>query len=194
MKIETVSGERLFDALPALAQLRITVFEDYPYLYRDSLEYERKYLATFASAKDAIVVTATDDSGLIVGCSTGSALAGGHEEFSKPLAEADYTLADMFYFSESVLLPDARGQGVGHAFFDDRERHARALGYKRAVFCAVERPEDHPLKPADYRPLDAFWLKRGYEKLQGVECRFEWQDIDRDAPDAKAMAYWMRAL
>ena len=37
-------------------------------------------------------------------------------------------VARLFYFGESVLLPEYRGQGVGHAFFDHREAQARGVG------------------------------------------------------------------
>ena len=44
------------------------------------------------------------------------------------------------YFGESVLLPEYRGQGIGHAFFDAREEHARAEGANAACFASVIRP------------------------------------------------------
>ena len=74
---------------------------------------------------------------------------------------------DVFYCAESVLQERYRGQGVGHRFFDLREAHARALGFSWSVFCAVIRPQQHPLRPAGYRPLDPFWRRRGYAPLTG---------------------------
>ena len=92
--------------------------------------------------------------------------------------------ASVFYFGESVLLPEYRGQGIGHAFFDHREAAARAWGASRASFCAVIRPPDHPARPAGYVPLDAFWAKRGYAPVPGLIGEFTWARARRERAKA----------
>jgi GNAT superfamily N-acetyltransferase len=192
VNIRPLSGADLETALPALARLRIEVFRAYPYLYEGSLAYEETYLRKLARARDAFIVVAEADDGGIVGCATGSGMDDQHGEFSLPLVTAGYDLASTFYFGESVLLPDYRGHGIGHAFFDAREAHAIAHGYKRACFCAVERPADHPKRPTAYSPLDRFWQARGYSKLPGLLAHFTWPE-DVEGPEIDhPMAYWMR--
>lgn len=192
--VKTLTGAALSDAADALARLRIAVFHDFPYLYEGTLDYEARYLQIFLQAKDAIIVAAQEDDGRIVGCATGTALGGHHGELAKPFIAAGYDIDQIFYCSESVLLDAYRGRGLGHAFFDQREAHARTRGYKYSTFCGVVRPDDHPLKPADYRPLDAFWHKRGYRKLEGIVAEFEWRDIGDDKSTRKPMQFWMKAL
>jgi GNAT superfamily N-acetyltransferase len=196
--IERVTGSALQDALPALARLRITVFRDWPYLYDGTLEYEENYLSHFAAAKDPVIVVARDGDE-IVGGSTGAPLRGHTEEFVPVFEAQGFDPDRIFYFGESVLLPEYRGQGLGHAFFDHREAHARACAgakgpYSQTAFCAVVRPEDHPLKSPDYRPLDAFWEKRGYRKVEGLVGSYAWKDVDQPSETAKPMQFWMRAL
>jgi GNAT superfamily N-acetyltransferase len=115
-------------------------------------------------------------------------------DFQAAFARTDFDLKDMFYCAESVLLPQYRGQGAGHAFFDHRESHARALGTKYCAFCAVQRPQSHPLRPKEYRPLDGFWRKRGYERLPGVIAKFDWKDIDMDLSTSKPLQFWIKTL
>jgi len=192
VNIRPLSGPDLETALAALARLRIEVFRAFPYLYEGSLAYEETYLRKLAKAKDAFIVAAETDEGGIVGCATGSGLDDQHAEFALPLQAASYDLASTFYFGESVLLPTYRGHGIGHAFFDAREAHAIAHGYKRACFCAVERPAGHPKRPPGYSPLDRFWTARGYRKLPGVTCHFTWPE-EAGGPDlSHPMAYWLR--
>jgi GNAT superfamily N-acetyltransferase len=156
LAVEPLTGSALQSALPALAMLRITVFREWPYLYDGSLEYEQNYLAHFAAAKDAMIV-AVRDGDEIVGGSTAAPLRGHTEEFV-PLFEAHgFDPERIFYFGESVLLRNYRGRGLGHAFFDHREVHARACAgpkgpYSETTFCAVIRPDDHPLKPPGSPP------------------------------------------
>lgn len=191
IEIETLTGEDIASALSSLARLRIEVFFAYPYLYQGDLAYEETYLRKLAAARDSVIVTARTQEGL-VGCATGSALDDGHEEFVRPLIQAGIDPSSTFYFGESVLLPGYRGQGVGHAFFDRREAHARSKGYKRACFCAVIRPEGHPMRPADYSPLDAFWMKRGYAPVAGAIAHFSWRDIGEVRETEKPMQVWLR--
>jgi GNAT superfamily N-acetyltransferase len=94
----------------------------------------------------------------------------------------------------SVLDRAYRGRGIGHCFFDERESHARALEFQEAVFCAVIRPNDHPGKPADYAPLDPFWRKRGYERLDNVVVAFPWLDVGDRQETEKSMQVWHRSL
>ncbi|MGF1545003.1 MAG: GNAT family N-acetyltransferase [Parvularculaceae bacterium] len=193
LAFEVRRGGAIASAIDAVAALRIEVFRDYPYLYDGDAAYERDYLRKFAEADESLAVLALDGD-RVVGCATASALGGQHEAFVAPLRAAGYDIGRLFYFGESVLRAAYRGQGAGHVFFDEREAAARAGGFAATCFCAVERPDDHPLRPVDHRSLEPFWRARGYERIEGPVARFEWRDVDQPAPDEKPMAYWMRAF
>jgi GNAT superfamily N-acetyltransferase len=194
VRLAALTGEDIAECLPAVARLRIAVFRHWPYLYDGSMQYETDYLAKFAEAKDAVIVTASDGEA-IVGCATAAPLTEVETEFASPLRRAGMDIARIFYCGESVLLPEYRGQGLGHAFFDHREAHARALGtFTHCAFCAVVRPPDHPLRPSGYVPLDVFWGKRGYAKAEGIVTPFTWKDIDQPEETPKSMQFWIKAL
>ena len=180
-------------AFDDLARLRIEVFRDFPYLYEGDIDYERQYLSTFMKSPGAVVIGALDGSRLI-GAATASPLTDHHEEFGKPFADRGLDTSEYFYFGESVLQKGYRGQGIGVRFFEERERAARDQGFSKCVFCAVIRPADHPLRPADYQPLDAFWAKRGYQKVEGLICEFSWKDIGESGESSKPMQFWARTL
>ena len=123
-----------------------------------------------------------------------AALGAELEAFKTPFLKQGLDPENVFYMAESVLDPAYRGQGIGHRFFDEREAHARRLGFGEAAFCAVIRPDTHPLKPVDYAPLDPFWRKRGYEKLEGVVVTFPWRDVGENEETDKPMQVWHRNL
>ncbi|MGZ2259103.1 GNAT family N-acetyltransferase [Roseobacter sp. A03A-229] len=193
LDIRPLSHTELAHHIEAVAHLRIAVFHDWPYLYDGDLAYEKRYLQPYLSSEEAIVVGAFDGDRL-VGASTGTPLSDHAEDFAAAFSATGLDLATIFYCAESVLLPQYRGSGAGHAFFDAREAHARALGYARCCFCAVIRPEDHPARPAGYAPLDPFWRKRGYAPLDGVRARFSWKDRETGGETEKELQFWMRAL
>lgn len=191
IQIETLTGDAIDGALPALARLRIDVFSAFPYLYDGDGAYEQRYLEKLKGARDSIIVVARR-AHEIVGCATGSALNESHAAFSAPLDAHGIQPASCFYCGESVLLPEARGLGIGHAFFDQREAHARARGYRRSCFCAVVRAADHPSRPVGYSPLDPFWVRRGYRPLEGAIAYFGWKDLGEAEETEKPMQVWVR--
>lgn len=193
LALRTLRGTEVAAALDDLARLRIAVFRDWPYLYDGDLDYERTYMASYRDNRRAVLVGAFAGDRL-VGAATGTPMEDHADDFARAFAVQGIALDDIFYCAESVLLPAWRGQGAGHAFFDLREDHARALGRRWSAFCAVERPADHPARPADYRPLDGFWRKRGYAPLPDVKAGFEWKDVDMAAPSRKVLQFWTKAL
>lgn len=193
MKVEALSGADLEAALDRVAELRIRVFRDWPYLYDGDLAYERRYLEPYRDNPRAVVAGAFDGDRL-VGAATGMPMEDHADEFAGAFEGTGLDLSDIFYCAESVLLPDYRGHGVGHRFFDIREAKAAELGRRHVVFCGVQRPADHPARPADYRPLDAFWRKRGYRPLPGVVAQYHWKDIGKEGESAKPLQFWIREL
>ncbi len=190
--VRVLTGDALADALSDVARLRIDVFRDWPYLYDGDADYERDYLRAYQSP--GAVVVAAMDGDRIVGAATGAPMSDHATDFGAAFADRPEPLSDIFYCAESVLLRAYRGHGLGHAFFDAREDHARALGARWSAFCSVIRPADHPMRPAEYWPLDAFWRKRGYAPLPGVVAQFAWKDLGQATETEKTLQFWMKPL
>ena len=194
IELERVSGQAIRPLVTQVADLRIRVFREWPYLYDGDMDYEKQYLETYIQSPRSVAVLARDGEH-IVGAATGLPLADEEAAFVQPFIEQGYDPSTIFYFGESVLLPQYRGQGIGVRFFEEREAHARELGgFKYCCFCAVERPADHPLRPDSYQPLDDFWKKRGYEPVPSLRTQYPWKDIDQAEETAKPMNFWMGEL
>ncbi len=189
--VRPLTGGELAGALADLAALRICVFADWPYLYDGDAAYEADYITEFAAAPDAVLVAAFDGA-RIIGAATAAPMIHQKAEFRDPFAARGIDVARLFYFGESVLLPEYRGQGIGHAFFDHREAQARQTGANAACFAAVIRPDDHPARPAGHVPHDAFWTRRGYAKVPGLVTRLGWKDHGDLAETFKPMQYWLK--
>ncbi|MBD3765301.1 MAG: GNAT family N-acetyltransferase [Rhodobacterales bacterium] len=190
--VRRLTGQALDAALDDVARLRLTVFREWPYLYDGDLDYERRYLAA-CRAPGAVLVGAFDGTRL-VGAATGTRMEDHAADFAAPLAQAGLAPDRVFYCAESVLLPDWRGRGLGHRFFDLREDHARAEGRDWVAFCAVIRPPDHPARPADARSLEPFWRGRGYAPLPGAVAQFAWKDLGQPQETVKPLQIWLRRL
>lgn len=191
-EIKVLHGDEIESFLGSVARLRMEVFQSFPYLYDGDLDYERDYLKQYAEADNCIFVVALDDDNQVVGASTGVRMDEADPKFQRPFVGQDLT--EIFYFGESVLDPDFRGQGLYHRFFDEREKFAAGLGCVTCTFAAVERADDHPARPADYEPLDPFWHRRGYIRLDHLTTSYAWKDLGDDEETEKEMVFWLRAL
>jgi GNAT superfamily N-acetyltransferase len=189
-----VTGPDIGKYIDQLGQLRIEVFREFPYLYDGDPEYEQAYLQRYAGSPDSIAILIFDGE-KIAGASTGLPLKDETDEFRGAFANSGYPLDTIFYCGESILLPRYRGMGVYKHFFRERERHAHSLGgYSHITFCAVERPENHPLRPPGYRPLDPVWKKFGYLKDPSLKTTYHWRDIGEDHESGKPMVFWIKSL
>ncbi|WP_299551471.1 GNAT family N-acetyltransferase [uncultured Tateyamaria sp.] len=193
MRVETLTGPALTEALDDVAKLRLAVFRDWPYLYEGDITYERRYLEVYEQSDRAVIVAAYDGDWM-VGAATAAPLAEHADAFGDAFAGSGVDIDTCFYCGESVLLPRFRGRGVGHTFFDRREAHARDLGYSQMCFASVIRSRDHPLYPSAYRSLESFWEGRGYTRIPGVVSYFAWRDVDHGDETEKPLQFWIRDL
>jgi len=186
-------GADLGPYLRDLARLRMEIFREFPYLYEGSLAYEQDYLQTYLKCSEALIALAFYGD-LLVGATTCLPFESETSEVRAPFERAGIDLKRAVYFGESILKSDFRGRGVGNAFFDMREAHAKDLfpNLSMTGFCAVCRPEIHPRKPASYRPLDEFWVKRGYSKQEHLVAAFSWKDIDDPKETLKPLVFWTK--
>lgn len=194
MKFHRLKGIEARKFLKPLAELRLKVFWDYPYLYEGSPDYEKKYLETYFKAEHSFIFL-IEDSGRIIGATTGILASEEEDNFKKPFLQHGLNPQEVFYFGESVLLPEYRGRGFGKLFFEEREKYARSLtGVKVLSFCAVERASDHPEKPHGYRGLDTFWQNMGFHKEPGLTTTYSWKDRNEKNETPKKMQYWIKTI
>jgi GNAT superfamily N-acetyltransferase len=181
-----LTNEALLARLDEVAKLRIEVFRGWPHLYKANLAYERQYLPRYAETKTGTVIIA-ETVDRIVGVATGMGLDEEDDFVQEPFVKAGLDLKSIFYFGESVLLPDYRQIGLGTQFIAMREAAAKAHGYAMTAFCALERP-------VDYVPLDGFWTRRGYEKRTDLTAAFSWRDIGERKDSEKPVGFWFKTL
>ena len=194
LRLQRFSGAAIHPWLPELARLRIQVFREFPYLYDGSAAYEEKYLKTYVDAPDSVMVLVWD-SERVVGASSGLPLAAETPNVIEPFLTHGYDPSRIFYYGESVLLPEYRGRGLGKRFFEERAAHVCELGrFDIACFCAVERPADHPRRPAGYVPLNALWNQEGFVKHPELHTTFSWRDLDEAMESSKPMVFWLKTL
>lgn len=195
LDIHLLSGEAIRPFIDDLVRLRIEVFREYPYLFDGNPDYEAGYLDAYVRSAWSLGVLLFDG-GKVVGAATGLPLQDEAEAFQRPFLEQGWNPERIFYFGESVVLPEYRSVDLDLRLFADRERFARGLNrFDWCAFCALRRPRDHPARPASYRDPDAFWLQRGFTPQPGLQAEYRWCDIGGEQQaTAKPMVFWLKEL
>lgn len=193
MEVRAFSGLAARPYLEQLAKLRIRVFSAYPYLYDGDLAYEETYLRELGETRKSVLAVAFAKKE-VVGVATGLPLAKAGADVRAPWEAKNEHLDDWYYFSESVLLPDYRGQGIGRRFMELRQRWAKEVGYKKITFCTVIRPKEDPKRPDDYRSLQEFWRKEGFEPLPDIICEMKWKELDSESELSHQLQFWGKSL
>lgn len=194
VRVLTFRGAEMTEWLDAVARLRVEVFRNFPYLYEGDAAYEKHYLSMYTRSADSLLVLVHAD-GQVVGASTGLPLGDAESAIQAPFTERGIPVVNAFYCGESVLLPAFRGLGLGHRFFDEREAHARSLGDIRwTAFASVDRADDDPRRPVDYRSNDSFWARRGYVRQPDMKVRLPWKQVGETHETEQALTMWLRPL
>lgn len=193
IEIRRTRGPEIVPYLGDLARLRIELFRGYPYLYEGDREYEERYLRTYADAPQSIVVLALDGA-RVAGASTGTPLAAETGEVRAPFEAHGYAIDSIYYCGESLIDPAYRNRGIYPKFLAARESFAREAGFVTCAFCAVDRGDAHPARPAGYEPLDAIWIRAGYERHPELVARYSWRDVGSNDETLKPMIFWLKSL
>jgi GNAT superfamily N-acetyltransferase len=195
LQFRKYKGAEIANVFEDLAQMRMTVFREFPYLYEGGdISYEMKYLQTYADSARSMALTVYDNN-KIIGATTCLPLADETAEIREPFEKVGPEIEKVFYLGESIVLKPYRGLGLGHRFFDERELHAGSFGeYEWTSFCAINRGNAHPSQPEDYRPNDAFWIKRGYKKVPELNTTMSWADVGDKERSEKLMEFWLRRM
>lgn len=194
IKILHLTGIAIKPYIPMLSRLRAEVLQDYPYLAKDDLEKDMRYLKYLSHYNETIAVIILDGT-KVIGFSIGIPMEKEISSNQIPLVAKNYNLSHFFYFSMSILLKKYHSRGFIHHFFDIQEQHVYHLKrFKRVCFNTVQRPENHSKRPRDYLPLDTFWKKRGYIEHPEIITQRSWIDIDDKEPSFKPLIYWIKNL
>lgn len=193
LNLEIFHGHKIKPYLLRLANLRMQVFKEYPYLYVGELQYELDYLATYVKCPASILILVLDNNE-VVGASTAIPLEAEIEEFKKPFIKKGIALSQIFYLGESVLLPAYRGKKIYQHFFEMREQAARDYGCSQTAFAAVERSLDDPRRPKAYRGLEPIWQHFNYTKHPELCAHLSWPEYGDLEETAKPLIFWLKQL
>ncbi|NGX45983.1 MAG: hypothetical protein K940chlam2_01164 [Chlamydiae bacterium] len=187
MKLIVLKGKDILPYLDQVAQLRMGIYREWPYLYEGDLATEKNYLKVYAEAKDSLLVVATEGD-QVIGIAIGLPLNESIEQIQDVFREKQVSMENCYYFADEVLIKEYRGQ-IGLTM---NQKFEQAVGelkrYGEIYGFEIVREANDPRKPEGYRSLDPLWEKLGYGVIPGWEAHVEWLDVG----DAEKTSHLMR--
>lgn len=182
--------------LPQMAQLRIDIFREYPYLYDGDFAYESKYLGRYLRCPQSFIgLILAEDGTTLLGMTTAMPLALEDPAFQEPFKARHVPLEQVCYFGELILRPEVRGLGLGNHLMEWNLQFARTNPqFTMAALACVDRSDMPNVVPIRHRAMDAFWHKFGFTEFKDVTCRYAWKDLGASAETEKTMIFWLSPI
>ncbi len=194
MEIRVLQGKQIIPFIQKIAEFRIEIFHEYPYLYDGSLCYEERYLHMYSQTEDAVLIVATEDE-QIIGVVTGLPLKASLNENIELFSKYHMSLDGIFYLGEIVLLKKYRNKNIGFSMYQKFEETVRKLGkYKNIALSEVKRPDNDPKRPTDYKSLTEFWHRLGYVKYPKLVAYYSWREKGDTVETKHPMVFSMKEL
>ncbi len=193
LEILELTGKQAERHCDNIAQIRITLFSEYPYLYQGTIACEKEYLRTYFESSNASILLVFDK-GDIVGFSSSIPLSQETHELKRPFIEKGLDCNEYLYIGEVMIHPLYRGKGIARYFLEFHENKARQEGYEYTTFMTVDRPDDHPCKPKNFKPVDEIWQHFGYKLLPDMKVSMGWLQVDTETKTLNTLSLWYKKV
>jgi len=194
--LQTFKGESINPYVKDITDLCITVFREYPYCYEGTEEEYRPFIEHYAHSDNGIACLLFEND-YPIGVAIGMPLNEMREQYMDPFitARPQENCDELFYLGEFVLLKEYRGRGLGKEMYLELEDLVREnRNVKKMCFCKIDETNSEPTIPENYRSLDGFWEKLGFDQCDDVAMEAYWHDIGQIEASSHKLVYWLKSF
>jgi len=196
--IKVLTPEQMKPLLPFVANLRVNIFRNYPYLYDGNIAEEMENLEKYAQHNNSALAIAYCNE-TPVGFLCGSDLMHYSVHFENSIEDlfksGNLHAKNYYYCADIIILPEHRGKYLAPQLFDAIENYAQQKGYTASCFI-TEHHENHPLKPHDHKSLVPLWNNLNYQKSALITYA-TWQTYQLDGTiksEQHPLIFWLKTL
>ncbi len=177
IKLFLLKGKQALPFIDIVANFRINVFKEFPYLYEGNIEDERGYITSYTEHDDAnIILIYKGDSA--IGFSSSLPLSMESEYITDVIKNAGLDINDYLYLGEAIINKEYRGIGILNNIIDIHTSEAKKLNLSKFCFMAVLRDSNHPNTPKDdnYIANEVIFSKKGFSPINDCYVNIEWKN------------------
>jgi hypothetical protein len=171
-------GKEIAPYLDILANYRINFFRQYPYLYEGNLAYEKTYLKHYLDNPDTFLMGFFDGEklGAFMSCMPLLSSADIVKDAETKFKMIGLNAQKLMYIGETSIMPEYRSFTLTYEIPKRLREIVLQLGYEGGCSLTVDRPKNHPLRPADYQDVEVVFKKFGYHRVD-ITSELEWPTI-----------------
>ncbi len=158
--------EDFFANLNIIKNLR-KQYANYPYLYEYDEVEEDEYIRAYLQAGNELDAFVCLIDSKVVGISIGCPLIN-TIPICKGLDNLSINTDKTYYFGDIIILKEAWGQGIADKLYQSHISDVIEKGYQNIIALLVERDEDDPRKPENFRPSN-LWVKHGFKPSSEIK-------------------------
>jgi hypothetical protein len=193
LEIKSLDGESAREFFNEIAQIRIDLFREFPYLYDGSIEYEREYLETYFKSKNSKIILGLDK-GKIVAFSSSISLNEEIEEIKAPFLNRNLDISQYHYIGEVMIKNEYRNLSLPLEFERIHKEFATQKGHSKLVFMTVRRELNDISRPYKYKDPEKLWRYIGYKILDNMNIEMSWKRIDTGKDENNVLDIWQKNL
>ena len=193
IEIKVIQGMDARQYLNDIAEMRIVMFKEFPYLYDGSIEDERQYLEGYFKSETSTIILVFDGDE-VVAFSSVISLADEMDEIKQPFIDKGLPLDEYAYIGEMMIKPEYRQQGLLYRLKEKQEAIIREHRYQNVIFMTVYRDQDHIARPHNYKDPAIVWRHFGYEILPNMRIEMPWQRVDTGKEEMNYLDVWYKKL
>jgi len=192
--IEILKGNEVIAYLPKLAELRLSFYREYPYLYEGNLADEENYLSLYANSENSLLAVAKNGEE-VVAAVTGIPLLESAEENIKLFAQKGIPAEHLFYLGEIVLSQEYQKSGVQQELYQQFEKAVIGLKrYDAIVVCEIERGSEDSKRVSSALSSEVCWEGRGFTRQPEWSTHYTWKDVGDVETTHHLMVFWGKGL
>ena len=195
ISIRTFRGELISPFLQDITDLCITIYKEYPYCYEGTKEEYFPFIEYYAH--DNGIACLLFDGNHPVGVAIGMPISEMREKYKAPFhhARPHENFEEIFYLGEILLLKDYRCRGLGTEMYLEFERSVKEnKNFKKICFCKIDESNQTNLEPENYKPLDGFWEKNGFDRCDDITVIVNWQNVGEVDESPHKLVYWLKSF
>lgn len=195
-RIEVFKGAEIIPYVKKVTDLSLAIYREYPYLYEGTEEEYMPFIEHYAKSELGMACILFDDE-KPVGVAIGMPMDTMRKKYQEPLLSKypEANINSFFYLGEFLILKEYRGKGFGKQIYVELEQSIKKEKlFKTICFCKIDEFELHPLKPDNYKSLDEFWRKLGFEQVEDLSTSVAWRNINELEDSPHKMVYWIKTM
>jgi GNAT superfamily N-acetyltransferase len=185
--------QELSDMIPSMVEIASAVFREYPFKIEYDIPAEIEHMSRCMHDERSLAVLLYEKK-VLIGFCTGFPLERENQSLKSTLEEKGQDVSTYYCFGDVAVYKQYRGYGFGSFSIKVGEEHAKKHHFKKACIYTKKPILNDPEKPHNYKSLNKYWGKMGYEEKKDWIGYLMYKKIGEKEPAKYDLEFWTKDI